>query len=129
MSNCINNCKLCNNLVISRSVTFANNQLTIDLPSGNYLNNGRYCIVIAQTIPTTVTIATPVVFTINGGTTVFDFLNKDCTPIYASQLRTRRIYPTRVSTAVGTGVFKYIGKNCLPCTSVTPATLLTTATV
>ena len=128
MSNCINNCKLCNNLVISRSVTFANNQLTIDLPEGNYLNNGRYCIVIAQTIPTTVTIATPVVFTINGGTTVFDFLNKDCTPIYASQLRTRRIYPTRVATAVGTGVFKYIGKNCLPCTSITPATLLTTAT-
>lgn len=91
MSNCINNCKLCNNLVISRSVTFANNQLTIDLPSGNYLNNGRYCIVIAQTIPTTVTIATPVVFTINGGTTVFDFLNKDCTPIYASQLRTEAL--------------------------------------
>lgn len=31
---------LCDNLIISQAITFANNQLTINLPSGSY-NNGQ----------------------------------------------------------------------------------------
>ena len=46
-------------------------------------------------------------------------MNKDCTPIYASQVRTRRLYPTRVNTAVNSGVFKYIGNCCLPSNATT----------
>lgn len=52
-------------------------------------------------------------------TTTYPFVNCDCTPVYASQVRTRRVYSTRVNTAVGTGVFKYIGKCCLPSNATT----------
>ncbi|MCQ2911413.1 MAG: hypothetical protein MJ244_04410 [Clostridia bacterium] len=115
---CINNCRLCNNLVISTAVTFAAGTLTVDLPAGNYQDGNKYCIVIAQTIPVDATISSPVVFTIGGvATPTYPFINEDATPILASQLRTRRLYPTRVNTSVQTGVFRYIG-SCLPSTGV-----------
>lgn len=114
MSECIKNCRLCNKMILSQSITFTGGNLVVDLPANSYGNCQKYCIVFAQTIPDTATINAPVVFTINGGTTQYPFVNQDCTPIYASQVRTRRIYPTRVNTAVNTGVFKYIGKCCLP---------------
>ena len=73
-------------------------------------------IIIIQPIPDTTTINAQVVFTIGGvTTTTYPFLNCDCTSILASQVRTRTRYKTRVSTTVGTGVFKYIGDCRLPC--------------
>ena len=115
---CINNCRLCKNLVISTAVTFAADTLTIDLPAGNYQDGQKYCIVIAQTIPDTTTINSPVVVTIGGvATPTYPFINADGTPILASQLRTRRVYSTRVNTSVQTGVFRYIG-DCLPQTGI-----------
>ena len=119
MSNCINsNCKLCRKIVLSQSITFnaGTNTLIVDLPAQSYGNNCTYCIILAQPIPNTATINAQVVFTIGGVTaTTYPFLNCDCTPILASQVRTRTRYKTRVSTAVGTGVFKYIGDCKLPC--------------
>ena len=53
-------CKLCDRLVISQAVTFANGVLTINLPAGTYNNGCKYCIVIAQTIPAATTITAPV---------------------------------------------------------------------
>lgn len=119
MSNCINqNCKLCRKIVLSQAITFdaATNALIVDLPAQNYGNNCTYCIILAQPIPDTTTINAQVVFTIGGvTTTTYQFLNYDCTPIFASQVRTRTRYKTRVSTTIGTGVFKYIGNCKLPC--------------
>lgn len=116
MSECIKECRLCNRFMLSQAVTFADGTLTINLPAGNYDNNCKYCIVIAQPIPDETTIIAPVVFTIGDDTTTtYPFTNCDCTPVLASQVRTRRLYSTRVNTAVGTGVFKYIGKCKLPC--------------
>ncbi|MCI8276843.1 MAG: hypothetical protein HFJ46_02800 [Clostridia bacterium] len=123
MSDCIKNCKLCDKMILSQAITFTGGNLVVDLPARAYENRTKYCIVFAQTIPTTATINAPVVFTINGGTTQYPFVNKDCTPIYASQVRTRRIYPSRVNTAVNTaGVFKYVGDCCLPSNATTVAT-------
>lgn len=119
MSDCIKNCRLCNKMILSQSITFTGGNLVVDLPVNSYGNCQKYCIVFAQTIPDTATINAPVVFTINGGTTQYPFVNQDCTPIYASQVRTRRLYSTRVNTAVNTGVFKYIGKCCLPSNTTT----------
>lgn len=113
MSNCIKNCQLCDNLILSTAVTFADDTLTVNLPDRAYSDGRKYCIVIAQSIPDTATINAPVVFTIGTGTTTYPFVNKCCEPILASQLRTRRIYPTVVSTSIASGVFKYVG-NCLP---------------
>ena len=119
---CVKNCRLCNKFILSQSITYnaGVNQLIVDLPAGNYGNCTKYCIVLAQSIPTETTINAQVVFTIGGDQTIaYPFLNKDCTPIYASQVRTRRIYPTRVNTAVNSGVFKYIGDCCLPSNATT----------
>ena len=52
---------LCDNLIISQAITFANNQLTINLPSGSYNNGQKYCLVIAQDIPEATTINASVV--------------------------------------------------------------------
>lgn len=119
MSNCINNCSLCKKLIISQAINFdaTTNTLIVDLPAGSYGNCSTYCIVLAQSIPSSATINAPVVFSIGGGATQYPFLNCDCTPILASQIRTRTKYKTKVSTSVGTGVFKYVGKNCLPSNS------------
>lgn len=114
MSECIKNCRLCDKFILSQNITFTGGNLIVNLPAGNYSNHTKYCIVFAQTIPTTTTINAPVVFTIGTNTTQYPFLNCDCTPILASQVRNRRLYSTRVSTAISTGVFKYIGKCCLP---------------
>lgn len=121
MSNCINNCSLCRKLIISQAINFdaTTNTVIVDLPAGNYGNCCDYCIVFAQSVPASATINAPVVFSIGGGATQYPFLNCDCTPILASQIRTRRKYKTRVSTAVSSGVFKYIGKCCLPSNSTT----------
>lgn len=119
MSECVRNCKLCDKFILSQSITFDGTSLVVNLPANAYSNGCKYCIVFAQTIPEATTISAPVVFTIGTGTTQYPFVNCDCTPIFASQIRTRRIYSTRVNTAVNDGVFKYIGKYCLPSNSTT----------
>ena len=123
MSECTRNCQLCNKLVLSTAINYdaTTDTVIVDLPAGNYGNNCKYCIVLAQAIPTSATINSTVVFSIGGTATQYPFVNCDCTPIYVCQVRTRRIYATRVSTAVSTGVFKYIGKCKLPCTGAVAA--------
>lgn len=121
MSECIRNCKLCDKFILSQSITFTGGNLVVNLPAGSYGNGVKYCIVLAQTIPTTATINAPVVFTIGTDTTQYPFTNCDCTPVLASQVRKRRIYNTRVNTAISSGVFKYIGKYALPCSTGTNA--------
>lgn len=120
MGNCINDCSLCKKLIISQAINFdaGTNTLIVNLPAGSYANDCNYCIVLAQSIPSSATINAPVVFSIGGGATQYPFLNCNCTPILASQIRTRRKYKTRVNTSIGTGVFKYVGKNCLPSNSI-----------
>ena len=117
---CIRNCRLCPKLILSQTITFDGTNLVVDLPANAYGNGVKYCIVFAQSIPDETTINAPVVFSIGGDTaTLYPFVNQNCVPIYASQIRTRRLYPTRVATGVNEGVFKYIGDCCLPSNSTT----------
>ena len=126
MGDCIKNCKLCNNLVLSTAVNFGDGTVLVQLPDTViYLNDKKYCIVIAQAIPESATITAPVVFTV--GTNQYPFLNKDCTPVTVSQITTRRIYPTKVNTSIDSGVFKYVGNRCLPSATVQPASSLATS--
>lgn len=112
---CIRDCRLCNRLVLSTAINYdaTTNRVLVALPAGAYENNQKYCIVLAQTIPTTATINSQVYFTIGTSTTQYPLVDRCCTPVYATQIRTRKIYPVRVSTSVNAGVFKYVG-NCLP---------------
>lgn len=112
--------KLCKNLIISQSVTVVTvdgtDTLVIDLPAGNYSNNCKYCIVIAQTIPAAATINMPVAFSIGGvTTTVYPFTRCDCAQVTTCAIRTRTKYPVIVSTTATSGVFKSLGGlSCYP---------------
>ena len=114
---CKNVCRLCDKLIISTAVTFtAGTGLIITIPEGSYRDNCKYCIVIAQTIPTTATIAMPVAFSIGGDTTtVYPFTRCDCSQVTACAIRTRTRYSTIVSTIAIGGVFKSLGGlKCCP---------------
>lgn len=104
--------KLCDRLVISEAVTFADGTLTVDLPAGSYANGCQYCVVIAQAIPDTTTITAPVVFTIGGGTEVYPLVNSCCAPVTACGIRTRTKYAVRVATTATGGNFKMLGRPC-----------------
>lgn len=109
---CRNVCKLCKNLIISESVTFAGGTLTINIPAGSYNNGQKYCVVVAQAIPATTTITAPVVITIGDGTVEYPVVNSCCAPVTACSIRTRTKYSSVVSTSSTGGTFKLIGKSC-----------------
>lgn len=118
---CFNtNCQLCRNLVISSSVTLATvdgtDTLVIDIPTGVYANGCKVCLVIAQAIPTTATIGTPVAISIGGDTTtVYPVVGCDCNQVTACAVRTRRKYPLRIATTATSAVFKSLGNlSCAP---------------
>lgn len=117
---CKNSCKLCDKLVISQSVSFVTingvNTVVIDLPQRAYNDGCKYCIIIAQTIPATATIGSPVAFSIGGNTTtVYQFVKCDCSQITVCGIRTRTRYATVVSTSATSGVFKSLGGiSCYP---------------
>lgn len=110
---CKNVCRLCRNLIISESVTFtAGTGLVIDIPAGAYNDCGKYCIVIAQTIPDATTITAPVFITIGGGAVLYPLNQCDGAQVTANQLRTRTKYCTRVNTTATGGSFNLLGKIC-----------------
>lgn len=109
---CKNVCKLCDRLIISDAVTFADGVLTVDLPAGSYSDKCKYCIVIAQAIPVATTIAAPVVFTIGGGTETYPLVNRCCVPVTACGIRTRTKYSTVLATTATGATFKLLGSPC-----------------
>lgn len=122
---------LCENLIISQSVTFTNDTLAINIPAGSYTNGKKYCIIVAQNIPTTTTISANVVITIGDDTTAYPLVNCNCTNVNACQIKTRKRYSTIVHTNIQSGVFKLtgsIGCNCCSCDNNAQALPITTAT-
>lgn len=116
---CRNNSCLCNRLVISDSVTFADDTLLIDIPAGSYENREKYCLIVAQDIPVETTIAADVAITIGGDTAItYPLVNPNCTNVSACQITPRTKYATRVFTNIQSGVFKLIEPiNCCNCTN------------
>ena len=98
--------RLCDRLIFSQAVTFANGTLTVNLPAGSYGNGCNYCIVVAQAIPAEATIVAPVVITIGDGTEEYPLTNRCCAQITACALRTRTKYPVVVATNATGGTFK-----------------------
>lgn len=105
--------RLCDKLVISNSVAFDGTSLVINIPAGSYGNGCKYCIVVAQTIPTTTTIDAPVVITIGTNTTQYPLTNCNCNQVTACAINTRTRYSTCVHTTTTGGTFRLLGK--LPC--------------
>lgn len=107
--------RLCNRLIISDAVTFADDTLTINIPEGTYGNYCKYCIVVAQTIPAETTIVAPVVITIGDDTTAYPLTDCSCSQVFACSISTRTRYTVVVNTTPTGGTFKVIDK--LPCSS------------
>lgn len=114
-------CRLCDNLIISTAVAFtAGTGLVITIPAGAYNDNGKYCIVVAQAIPTATTINAPVFIQIGTGTVLYPLNKCDCTQVTACAIRTRTKYSARVETNATGGVFKLLGKtHCAPTNNLT----------
>lgn len=107
---------LCERLILSQAVTFSGTNLIINIPEGKYADGEKYCIIIAQDIPTTTTIAANVVITIGTDTTTYPLVNCDCTNVTACQINSRTRYSTKVHTDIQSGVFKLLGPaNCCKC--------------
>lgn len=109
---CKNSCKLCDRLIISQSVTFAGGLIVINIPAGSYRNNEKYCIVIAQSIPSTATINSPVVVTIGTGTVQYPLTKCNCAQATVCNIRTRTKYSTRLVTTATGGSFRMLGHSC-----------------
>ena len=106
------NCRLCDRLIISQTVTFTAPNLIINLPAGAYQNCERYCIVVAQTIPDATTINAPVFITIGDGTELYPLNQCNGVQASASGIRTRTRYATKVTTTATGGAFRLLGKIC-----------------
>lgn len=109
---CKNTCRLCDRLIISQAVTFADDTLTINIPAGSYGDGCKYCIVVAQAIPAETTITAPVVITIGDGTVEYPLTGCDCAQLTACAIRTRTRYAVRVATTATGGTFKLLGRAC-----------------
>ena len=102
---CKNICKLCNKLIISTAVAFTGGNLVITIPEGAYNECEKYCIVVAQTIPTTTTITAPVYIQIGTGAVLYPLQKCDCAQATACSIRTRTKYSTCVVTTPTGGSF------------------------
>lgn len=110
---CKNICRLCDRLILSNSVVYNSaGNLEINIPAGAYSNNEKYCIVIAQTIPSTTPIDAPVIISIGEGTVSYPVVACDCRPITAQSLRNRTKYSTKVVTTSTGGTFRLLGEIC-----------------
>ena len=134
---CNKNCnRLCPNLIISTSVSVVTvngtDTLLINIHEGTYANGCKYCIVVAQSIPSTATINMPVAVSIGGNTTtVYPLTNRCCAQVAACDIRTRTRDPVCVSTSATGGAFKVLnGLSCAPNNALAslPVTTTTTAT-
>lgn len=109
---CKNVCRLCDNLVISQSVTFTGGNLIINLPAGSYANNRKVCIIVAQAIPAATTINAPIYVTIGTGTQLYPLVKRNCRQVTACGIRTRTRYSTCVETTATGGLFRMLGQPC-----------------
>ena len=105
-------CSLCRRLRISQSVDFSDGNLIINLPAGSYNDGEKICIIVAQTIPATTTIAAPVVITVGEGTQQYPLTKCNCAPVTACSIRTRTRYSVCVNTTATGGTFRLLGKPC-----------------
>lgn len=112
---CKSVCKLCKRLIISQSVTFTGGTLIVNIPAGSYQDGCKYCIIIAQAIPSMTTINAPVVITIGTGTVQYPLVNRCCAQVTACGVRTRTKYSVVVATSATGGTFKLLGQPaCAP---------------
>ena len=117
---CKNVQKLCRNTVVSSSVSLVTvgtvPTLVIDIPYDVYQNEECIRLIVAQEIPDTVTINTPVALGIGGVTDpVYPLVRCGCQPVTACSIRERGIYTMGVcTTETGANLRVMSGLACSP---------------
>lgn len=112
---CKSKCKICEHLVLSENIAVTGGVVVVTIPTGQYFDGEKYCIVLAQPIPTTAAISAPVQIIINGGTTRFPLNDCECRQVTACGIRTRTRYSTHLVTNATGGVFRMLGHaSCAP---------------
>lgn len=101
--------KLCNNFVLSTSVTVTGTDLVINIPA---LPCTIGCIAIAQTIPDTATVNMPVFITVGESTTQYPLVDCNGVQLSAGRIDIRRRYQFRFISANTQSIFKINGARC-----------------
>ena len=96
MTNSCGNCNSCEHLVRSTSITVVGTTLQITIPTTAIKNHQCLCVVLAQSIPSTVT-ADMNVQIVNGSSTL-NILTPCDNFLYADQLTCRKVLRLRVAT-------------------------------
>lgn len=121
-------CQTCRRFVRSTAVAVSGTALQITIPAETFRNREPLCLCITQSIPDGVTNTTTVEILITGSTTPIPLITECGNPVYADQIRSRRIY--HLTAATGLPAFMVHDRLC--CTShefptlpvaATPATL------
>lgn len=118
---CSNVCKLCPRFIMSTSVTVdTDGNVVIGIPAGAYNNNHKYCLVIAQSIPTDATIGSLVYVQPAGSKNLYPLQRRNCTQATVCSIRTRTRYSTVVHTNQTSGAFRLCGNvACAPDSNLT----------
>ena len=96
MANSCGNCNYCEHLVRSTSIAVVGTTLQVTIPTTAIKNKQCLCVVLAQSIPSTVT-ADMNVQIVNGSSTL-NILTPCDNFLYADQLTCRRVLRLRVAT-------------------------------
>ena len=96
MANSCGNCNSCDRLVRSTSIAVVGTTLQVTIPTTSIKNKQCLCVVLAQSIPSTVT-ADMNVQIVNGSSTL-NILTPCDNFLYADQLTCRKVLRLRVAT-------------------------------
>ena len=125
MANSCGNCNSCERLVRSTSIAVVGTTLQVTIPTTVIKNHQCLCVVLAQSIPSTVT-ADMNVQIVNGSSTL-NILTPCDNFLYADQLTCRKVLRLRVST--DTLVAKLRNTCAVRCTRHVFPIIPTTATI
>lgn len=125
MANSCGNCNSCAHLVRSTAIAVVGTTLQITIPTTAIKNNQCLCVILAQSIPSTVT-ADMNVQIVNGSSTL-NVLTPCDNFLYADQLTCRKVLRLRVAT--DTLVAKLRNNCAIRCTRHVFPTIPTTATI
>lgn len=109
---CKNCSKLCDRLRITTAVNIVGTTVVYNLPAGGYNDCETYCIILAQNVPSTAQIGSPVVFSIGGTAIQYPLVSCNCRPITSCGVRGRTRYKVKVETTATGAVFKMLSKPC-----------------
>lgn len=118
-------CGGCKHFIRSTTIAVTGGQVVITIPSEIVRNREKFCICLAQNIPTEATANTPVVVQVTDNATLYSLLTKCGNRVWGDQLRSRKVLHTIALTDVP--AMKLCDDDGICCTDHAFPTLVSTA--